>query len=80
MLNLVEEDERIGFIAHFIAGEFAKPEIEILDGPDRGETAVLLIILDHIDLDEIGEQLLPHVTDNIGFPDLMGPIDQQYLL
>ena len=76
-LDLVNEDQRVLFLLHFISGDHTDPEIKIIHGGGVGKELVANGVLQHVDFNKIGEQLLPYIPDNVGFSDLTSAVNEQ---
>ena len=79
-LNLVEEDQRVFLLAHFLAGDGADLEIKVLDRADRLKHTGAVLILREVQLDIVFKKLLPDVADDKGLTDLPRTVDNQHFV
>ena len=79
-LDLVEEDQRVFLLAHFLAGDCADLKIEIPDRADLLEQLGTILILCKVQLDIVLEELLTDVADDKGLSNLTRPVDDQHFV
>ena len=75
-LNLIDKNQSVFSLLHFISGKHAYLKVKIFYGSDFRKEAVTEHIFNHIDFDEIFEKLLSDMADNICFADLPGTVNQ----
>ena len=79
-LDLIKENQRVFLLSHFLAGDGADLEIEVLDRADLLKQPGAVIILRKVQLDIVLKELLSDVTDNKGLSDLPRPVDNQHFV
>ena len=79
-LDLIKENQRVFLLSHFLAGDGADLEIEVLDRADLLKQPGAVIILRKVQLDIVLKELLSDVTDNKRLSDLPRPVDNQHLV
>ena len=79
-LDLVEEDQCVFLLAHFLAGDGADLEIKVLDRADGLEHTGAVLILRKVQLNIVFKKLLPDVADDKGLADLPRAVDNQHFV
>ena len=75
-LNLINENQGIFCFAHQFAFDRADTKVEIINRFCVLKQPVTDGIFQHVDLNEIGKQLLSNMADNICFSDLTRTVNQ----
>ena len=78
-LDLINEDQSVFLLLHFIAVEHADLQIEILYRFGFCKQSCAKRVLYHIDFDKIRKQFISNMPDNICFADLSRSVYQKDL-
>ena len=79
-LDLIQENQRVFLLSHFLAGDGADLEIEVLDGADLFKQPGTVVILRKVQLDIVLKELLPNVAYNKRLSDLPRAVDDQHFV